>query len=155
MTESNEKIIENLKLEISRHNFKSGEIILALAEITETKTETINFLKHFFHKNLIKTIPTDFTLSKIMREEAIRSEKYGFRTKPNYTSCDFEFSERDKNTIVYSYLQLFDKPEFYSTSAKIYQANLDLEDFWETGGFIAIDKKSIGILWINDLYDRF
>lgn len=148
-------ILESLKDKIKSHNLKSGEVILLYDKVDSNKTEISEVIKSFFAEHSLMTYPTKFTLTEVSYYDAVDSMKYGLRTKPNYTVIDVDFSTSDQNQIVHSFLQLFDNPKFYSIDSKLYKDTLDLNDFWESGGAIIIDKNAIGVLWTNDLYDKF
>jgi len=148
-------ILDSLEDKVKSHNLKSGEVILLYDKVDYNKTEISEAIKVFFSEHSLMTYPTKFTVTEINYHDAVDSMKYGLRTKPNYTSIDVEFSISDQSQIVYSFLQLFDNPKFYSIDSKLYKGSLDLNDFWESGGAIIVDKDSIGILWTNDLYDKF
>jgi len=148
-------ILESLKDKVKSHNLKSGEVILLYDKVDNNKTEITKTVTDFFTKHSLMTYPTKFIVTEINYNDAVNSMKYGLTTKPNYTAVDAEFSTSDQNQIVYSFLQLFDHPKFYSIDSKLYKGILDLNDFWESGGAIIIDKNSIGVLWTNDLYDKF
>ncbi|MBX2887792.1 MAG: hypothetical protein KF829_03995 [Ferruginibacter sp.] len=149
-----EYIIEYLRKEIREHNLKSGEIIFEYDSYVNNKDLTTR-LKSFFDKHNITTENTNPTISEITRQEAIESIKYGLSTKANYTVIDKEFNESDKNKFVHMFLDLFKQPKFYTLDCKLYQTLLDTNDFWEIGGAILLDYQSIGILWTNDLYEKF
>ena len=109
----------------------------------------------FFAQQVIQVLPVGVPVSEMTHQQAIASMKYGLSSKINYTRISREFLPSDQNRIVHSSLRLFDRPPFYTTSARIYRADLDLEDFWESGGAIVIDDRTIGILWTIDLYAKF
>jgi hypothetical protein len=87
--------------------------------------------------------------------DALKSIKYGLSSKLNYTKLDKEFSQSDQNDLAFTFLQLFEKPSFYTVNSRVYKSDLDLGDFWESGGAILVDKERIVIFWTNDLYDMF
>lgn len=147
-----EYIIDYLKKETKEHNLKSGEIIFEYDTCKDIEDLTAR-VKRFFKKYNIKTENANPTISEITGHEAIESIKYGLSTKANYTVIDKEFTESNKNEIVYIFMQLFTQPIYYTLDCRLRQKDLDRNDFWEMGGMIVLDKKSIGILWINDLYD--
>jgi len=156
MNEMYEYILNELKNEIKLHGLKSGEIIIELDQINrDTNTSIFNLIDRFFLDNNIQTEHKDFTIKEIILNEAINSIVYGFSSKPNYTNLDREFSDTQKNKIAYTFISLFSNPKFYSLNTRIYREPLDLADFWETGGAIVVDDKMIGIIWVNDLYDKF
>lgn len=146
---------DEIKTEINFHNLKSGEIIFLFEKMDANILDPKTKIQKLFYRNKVQILPKSFELIELTKAESIKSAKYGLSTKPNYTSIDIEFSESEKNKIIFSFLKLFDNPKFYSINAKIFTIKLDLNDFWESGGFVAIDKDSIGMLWINDLYDKF
>jgi hypothetical protein len=148
-------ILDGLKAKVKSHNLKSGEVILLYDKIDNKKTEISETVKDFFAVHSLMTYPAMFTITEINYNDAVNSMKYGLATKPNYTVIETEFSTSDQSQIVYNFLQLFDNPNFYSIDTKLYKEALDLNDFWECGGAIVIDKNAIGILWTNDLYDKF
>ena len=148
-------ILDSLKEKVNSHNLKSGEVILLYDKVDNNKTEISETVKDFFTQHSLMTFPTNFIVTEVNYNDAVNSMKYGLTTKPNYTAVDVEFSTSDQNQIVYGFLQLFDNPKFYSIDSKLYKETLDLNDFWESGGAIIVDKNSIGVLWTNDLYDKF
>ncbi len=148
-------ILNTLLDKLKWHNLISGEVIVLHDSIGETRIGLTVVIKHFLSANLIKTYPDTFDIKEITFEEAINSMKYGLSTKPDYTRIDTEFSIHDQNQLVYSFLHLFDNPRFYTINAKIFRTDLDLNDFWESGGAILTDKNSIGLFWTNDLYNKF
>lgn len=150
-----QSVIAILKEKIASHHLKSGEVILLYDEADKNITEVSRAIEIFCTKHTLKIYPAHFKVTEISHQQAVNSIKYGLSTKPNYTSVGIEFSASAQNQIVYSFLQLFNNPRFYSIDSKLYQTALDLDDFWESGGAIVIDKHSIGILWVNDLYDKF
>lgn len=153
--ESHRYIFDNLINKIKAHKLKSGEIILLFETIQDNNTHTNDIITYFLLSNSIKTEPRTFEVVEITSQQAISSIKYGLSTKSDYTSIEVEFSDSDQNFIVYTFLGLFDKPKFYSIDARLYRTDLDVNDFWESGGAIVVDSKSIGILWANDLYNMF
>jgi hypothetical protein len=156
ITETQQYILETLLSKIKSHNLKSGEIIISFQNIVKRNAEIKAIIIDFFLNNAIQTDPSPFDIKEIAEYEATNSMKYGLSTKPNYTSADIQFSEQDQNKIVHLFLQLFEKPCFYTINdAKVYKESLDLDDSWKCGGAIIIDEKSIGMLWTNDLYDKF
>jgi hypothetical protein len=146
-------IVDYLKKEIKDHNLKSGEIIFEYDSSENAGDLTIK-LNCFFQKNNIKTEKSDPVFSEITQTQAAESIKYGLSTKANYTVIDTEFDRSDQHRILNMFLSLFKQPRYYTTDCKLYQAGLDINDFWETGGAIAVDSQHIGILWTNDLYDK-
>ena len=72
--------------------------------------------------------------------------KYGLSSKINYTRIKQVFSLSDQNRLVHSFLRLFEQPRFYSANVRIYQSNLDLGDFWESGGAIVIDERAVTVV---------
>ncbi|MBO2008084.1 hypothetical protein [Hymenobacter negativus] len=155
LTETQRQLLAELQQEVQSHGLQSGEIILELSEVAGSRYAVEPLLVAFFSQQAIRIFPEGSAVSEITYQQAVASMKYGLSSKINYTRINREFSPSDQNRIVHSFLRLFDKPRFYSTSARIYRANLDLEDFWESGGAIVIDEHAIGILWENDLYAKF
>lgn len=154
-TEIQRQLLAELQHEVQSHGLVSGEIILELAGLTASRYDIGLLLADFFAQQGIRISSEDALVSEMTYQQAVASMKYGLSTKINYTRINQEFSPSDQNRIVHAFLRLFDKPRFYFTSARIYRADLDLEDFWESGGAIVIDAQSIGILWVNDLYAKF
>lgn len=146
---------EEFKESTISHNLKSGEIIIFIYNHNINQHHTDRLIREFLLETGIKISNPSFHVSKYNKPDAIKSMKYGLSTKPNYTSIDKEFNESDINSIVNRFIEFFNSPNFYSINSKIYLNDLDLNDYWETGGSILIDKDKIGILWINDLYDLF
>ncbi|NMM50770.1 hypothetical protein [Marinigracilibium pacificum] len=140
---------------IESHNLKSGEIILQICEHDGYRDNYINLIKDFFTKTNIHLEKESFDINRIKRNEAISAIKFGLSTKPNYTSIDKEFNESDKNRYANGFIDFFINPDFFSVNVRIFNKDLDLNDFWETGGAILIDDNKIGLFWINDLYDKF
>jgi hypothetical protein len=155
LTETQCQLLAELQHEVQSHGLQSGEIILELAATTASRYAVEPLLATFFAQQAIWVLPAGLPVSEITYQQAVASMKYGLSTKINYTRITREFSSSDQNRIVHSFLRLFDQPRFYSTSARIYQSDLDLEDFWESGGAIVIDDHAIGILWANHLYAKF
>lgn len=149
-----EYIIDYFRKEIKEHNLKSGEIIFEY-DTNKNIADLTARLKNFFKKHDIKTENENPTISEITQQEAIESIKHGLSTKTNYTVIDIEFTESDKNKFVHMFQDLFKQPKFYKLDCKLYQTPLDTNDFWETGGAILLDNQSVGILWTNDLYEKF
>ena len=147
-----EAIIHHLREKIRKHNIRSGEIIIEYDTSSETRNPQVS-ISNFFEKYGIKIENSDYMFSQTTKDEAIQSTLYGLNTKLNYTVIDKEFTESDKNEIVYIFMQLFTQPIYYTLDCRLRQKDLDRNDFREMGGMIVLDKKSIGILWINDLYD--
>ncbi len=139
-------ILDSLKDKVNSHNLKSGEVILLYDKVDNNKTEISEMVTVFFAQHSLMTFPTKFIVTEVSYNHAVNSMKYGLTTKPNYTVIDVEFSTSDQNQIVYSFLQLFDNPKFYSIDSKLYKETLDLNDFWKSGGAIIIDKNPIGVL---------
>ena len=81
--------------------------------------------------------------------------KHGMSTKINYTTIDLEFTSSEQNKYAHGFLDFFDNYKCFTTESRLYQENLDLNDFWEVGGTIVVDDTKIGVFWINDLYDKF
>lgn len=152
MTEEKLFIINTIKDKITSHHLLSGEVILCFENINGKIGTLRQLIDAFLKNNGIKTETLKFDLIEISDKEAIKSICYGLSTKPNYTAIQKEFLKTDQNTLSYSFCQLFDKPKFYSLNTRIYQMDLNLGDFWESGGAIAIDKNMIGLFWVNDLY---
>ncbi len=148
-------IIETLTNEVSSHGLKSGEIIIQLDDIKIHSTNLKDIVDTFFENNSIKTHPKQFDIIEISENDALKSIIYGLSTKPNYTKIDNPFSKSDQNKLAYTFIQLFDNPTYYLVTTRLYKTDLDLDDFWESGGTIAVDKKMIGLFWTNDLYDKF
>lgn len=155
LTETQRQLLAELQQEVQAHGLQSGEIILELAAVTASRYAVEPLLVTFFAQHAIQVSPKGVPMGEITYQQAITSMKYGLSSKINYTRIKREFSPSDQNRIVHSFLRLFEQPRFYSTAARIYQSNLDLEDFWESGGAIVIDEHAIGILWTNDLYAKF
>ena len=155
LTETQRQLLAELQQEVQAHGLQSGEIILELAAVTASRYAVEPLLATFFAQQAIQVSPKGVPVSEINYQQAATSMKYGLSSKINYTRIKREFSPSDQNRIVHSFLRLFEQPRFYSTDARIYQSNLDLEDFWESGGAIVIDEHAIGILWTNDLYAKF
>lgn len=155
MNEMHEFTLNELKNEIKLHGIKSGEIIIELNPIKDVNASIDNLINTFFFDNNILPEHRDFSINEILLKEAVISIIYGLSKKPNYTLIDIEFTSTEKNKIAYTFISLFSDPKFYSLNTRIYREPLNLEDFWETGGAIVVDDKMIGIIWINDLYDKF
>ena len=155
MREDHLYILEAIKSRIASHGLKSGEVIVVCDDLHNQKGDIKEIVVTFLRDNSINTKPSVFEIIEISKDEALKSIKYGLSTKPNYTAIEQEFSTSDQNELTFSFLQLFDKPKFYSLDSRIYKTDLDKTDFWESGGAIAIDKERIGIFWTNELYDKF
>ncbi|RZK31928.1 MAG: hypothetical protein EOO63_02875 [Hymenobacter sp.] len=155
LTEIQRQLLAELQHEVQAHGRQSGEIILELAAVTASRYAIEPLLATFFAQQAIQVSLTDSPMSEITYQQAVTSMRYGLSSKINYTRIKQAFSPSDQNRIVHSFLRLFQQPRFYSTDARIYQADLDLEDFWESGGAIVVDEQAIGILWTNDLYAKF
>ena len=149
------QLLAELQHEVQAHGLISGEIILELARLTASRYAVGLLLADFFAQQAICISPEDDSVSEITYQQAVASMKYGLSSKINYTRINRAFTPSDQNRIVHAFLRLFNNPRFYSTSARIYRSDLDLEDFWESGGAIVIDDQAIGILWVNDLYAKF
>jgi hypothetical protein len=155
LTEIQRQSLAELQHEVQTHGRHSGETILELDAVTVSRYAIKPLLATFFAQHAIQVSPAGLPINEITYQQAVASMKYGLSSKINYTRIKREFSPSDQNRIVHSFLRLFEQPRFYSTSARIYKSNLDLEDFWESGGAIVIDEYAIGILWTNDLYAKF
>lgn len=152
-----EKIIaiETLTIQVESHGLKSGEVIIELGEIQQHHREIEKIVVDFFRLHQIKTASKQFEIIEISEKEAINSIIFGLSTKPNYTLIEKQFSMSDQNKLAYNFVQIFENPTFYSVETRLHKSDLDLSDFWESGGAIAIDKNLVGIFWTNDLYDKF
>jgi hypothetical protein len=155
LTETQHQVLAELQHEVASHGRQSGEIILAVAPLTASSYAVTAVVATFFAQQAIHVFPADLPLSEVPYQQAVASMKYGLSSKINYTRSKREFSASDQNRLVHAFLRLFEKPRFYSTDARIYQADLDLEDFWESGGALVIDEQLIGLFWGNDLYAKF
>jgi hypothetical protein len=155
LTETQRQLLAELQHEVQSHGLYSGEIILELAAVTGSRYDVERLVATFFSQQGIRVLPDGMPANEITYQQAVASMKYGLSSKINYTRINRAFSPSDQNRIVHAFLRLFDKPRFYSTRARIYRSDLDLEDFWESGGAIVIDDRAIGILWQNDLYAKF
>ena len=155
LTETQRQLLAELQHEVQSHGLYSGEIILELAAVAGSRYDVERLVATFFSQQGIQVFPKGMPANEITYQQAVASMKYGLSSKINYTRTTRAFSPSDQNRIVHAFLRLFDKPHFYSTSARIYRSDLDLEDFWESGGAIIIDDQAIGILWQNDLYAKF
>ena len=155
LTETQRHLLAERQHEVQSHGLYSGEIILELAAVTGSRYDVEQLVATFFLQQGIRVFPGGLPVSEITYQQAVASMKYGLSSKINYTRINRAFSPSDQNRIVHAFLRLFDKPHCYSTSARICQSDLDLEDFWESGGAIVIDDHAIGILWQNDLYAKF
>lgn len=148
-------IVETLRNDINSHGLISGEIIIQFDDINPNSRNIKLIVDNFFEHNSIKTFPIDYNITEIAEKEALSSIIYGLSEKPNYTKINKPFIKTDQNKFAYTFIQLFDNPKYYSINTRLYKTDLDLEDFWESGGAIVIDKCSIGLFWTNDLYDKF
>ncbi len=155
LTETQRQLLAELQHEVHAHGLYSGEIILELAAVAGSRYDVERLVATFFSQQGIRVFPEGMPVSETTSQQAVASMKYGLSSKINYTRINRAFSPSDQNRIVHAFLRLFDKPRFYSTSARIYRSDLDLEDFWESGGAVVIDDRVIGILWQNDLYAKF
>lgn len=155
MKEEHLYILETIKSRIASHGLKSGEVIVFCNDLANHERHVKQIVNTFLRNNSIHTEPSEFELTEISKDEALKSIKFGLSTKPNYTAIDKEFSQSDQNELAFTFLQLFDKPKFYALDSRVYKTDLDITDFWESGGAIVIDKERIGIFWTNDLYDKF
>jgi hypothetical protein len=155
MDEMHAYILEDLKREVQLHGLRSGEIIIELSQIVDINAPIEDLIGPFLAIHNIKAENRNFVTKEINLEKAINSIIYGFSVKPNYTKIDTVFSDTQKNKIAYTFIRLFDNPQFYSLNTRIYREQLDPGDFWETGGAIVVDKNMIGIIWVNDLYNKF
>lgn len=149
------KYFIDFKKEILEHKLISGEIILFLYSHRKNKHQPKILIEELFELENIKIENRDLTLEKVSSDEMINSIKYGLSSKMNYTRIEVEFDTTKQNKYAFGFTALFENPTYYKTDNKIYIENLDLDDFWETGGGIIIDDKHIGIFLINDLYDKF
>ena len=148
-------IINALKDEIEMHNFQSGEIILELDSVKNANDKPIKNIAFFFSEKEIKTEKTHFDLEEMTASEAVAAIAFGLSVKPNYTVIDEPFSVSEQQKLAHCFVALFVKPTFYRLTTRIFQADLDLNDFWESHGTIVLDKHHIGIFWTNDLYGKF
>lgn len=155
LTETQRQLLTELQYEVQAHGRHSGDTILELAAITASHYAVEPLLATFFAQHAIQVSPAGVPVSALTYQQAVASMKYGLSSKINYTRIERAFSPSDQNRIVHAFLRLFEQPRFYSTSARIYQSDLDPEDFWESGGAIVIDQRAVGILWTNDLYAKF
>lgn len=149
------KYFQDFKEAITSHNLISGEIILAIWEHDKNKFQINELLPELLKVEDLKIEDQNFKLEEISKKEAIESIKYGMSTKVNYTMIDREFSPSEQNQYAHGFLDFFTDCKYYITKSRLYHDELDLNDFWEMGGAIAIDNEKIGIFWINDLYDKF
>lgn len=147
-------LCEHIQQSVNNHPLLSGEIIFKYSTIDKAGSIS-TIIADFFLLHNIRTSPQKYWITETDKTSAIQSIRYGLSIKANYTKTDHPFSESEGNQLIYSFLQLFHNPSFFTTDAKVYQTPLNLEDFWECGGTIALDKTGIGILWINDLYNKF
>ncbi len=145
---------ENFRKEIFFHEFISGEIILNLYDHGQSKYDARFLINALFEAENIKFEGTDYVFKKVTKEELITSIKYGLSTKLNYTDIRVEFDKKAQSRFSHEFLRMFDAPNCYTFKTRLYQLDLDLEDFWKTGGGIAMDNKKIGIFLINDLYKK-
>lgn len=153
--EVNIAIIDLLRRMIAQHHLLSGQVIFEFDSLENVQQQDLNAtIKAFFDKHGIHT-ENRFDVHKITREEAVKSICYGLSTKLNYTSILMEFSTSDQHTAAYRFLELFEYPQYYTIEQRVWQNPLNMDDFWETGGALVIDKRHIGIFWTNDLYDMF
>ena len=155
LTEIQCQLLSELQHEVQSRGLHSGEIILEVAELTDSRYAVEQLVATFFSQQGIRISPTGLPVNEMTYQQAVTSMKYGLSSKINYTRIDRPFLPSDQNRIVHAFLRLFENPRFYSTSARIYRSDLDLEDFWECGGAVVIDGRAIGILWANDLYAKF
>lgn len=146
----------DFKQEILSHNLKSGEIIIEINSYDGAMKEPLlHLITSFLAKNRIKTEKKEFNLIEASEDKAVESIKFALSTKPDYTAIDKEFDKHEVNKIAYRFISFFDRPKYLSVSTRLYQKELDLNDYWEYGGAILVDDKKIGIIWVNDLYNRF
>lgn len=149
------KYFTDFKKEIIEHNLISGEIILFLYSHNENPYQPKKLIERLFELENIKVENEKIDFEKISKNQMINSIKYGLSTKLNYTKIVTEFDSSKQNKYTFEFAGLFENPMCYKIDNRIYVDNLDLDDFWETGGGIIIDNKHIGIFLINDLYDKF
>lgn len=155
LTQTQHLALAELRHEIQSHGRQSGEIILEVSPLTASPYAIAAVVATFFAQQAIHLFPASSPVTEVPYQQAVASMKYGLSSKINYTRSKREFSPSDQNRLVHAFLRLFEKPRFYATSARIYQADLDLEDFWQSGGALVIDEQLIGIFWGNDLYAKF
>ena len=147
--------IDTLTNELNSHLLKSGEVILQFDQIKTHPKNLKDIIETFFEINSIKTVTKQFDIVEISKDEAINSIIYGLSIKPNYTLIATPFTKSGQNKFAFNFVQLFDNPTFYSVNTRLYKTDLNLGDFWESGGAFGIDKNMIGLFWINDLYDKY
>ena len=148
-------IINALKDEIEMHNFQSGEIILELDSVENAIDKPLKNIEFFFSEKQIKTEKLHFDLEELTASEAVAAIAFGLSVKPNYTVIHEPFLVSEQQKLAHCFVALFVKPTFYRLKTRLFQADLDLNDFWESHGAIVIDKHNIGIFWTNDLYGKF
>lgn len=148
-------IINALKDEIEFHGFQSGEIILELDSVKNAIDKPIKNIEFFFLQKEIKTEKPHFDLEEMTASEAVGAIAFGLSVKPNYTVIEEPFSVSEQQKLVHCFVALFVKPTFYRLKIRIFQTDLNLNDFWESHGAIVIDKHHVGIFWTNDLYEKF
>ena len=149
------KYFIDFKNEILEHNLISGEIILSLYSHSKSVYQPKILIDELFKLEDVKIDDEKLDFKKISINQMINSIKFGLSTKPNYTKIETEFDTSKQNKYTFEFTALFENPMCYKIDNKIYVDNIDLDDFWETGGGILIDNKHIGIFLINDLYDKF
>ena len=142
-----------LKSLVLQHHLKSGEIIISTRLRNVYPSHDIDEIRTFFDHENIETEEPHFELVNLPYKEATESIKYGLSTKLNYTKIEKEFTDEDRTKYAREFLSFFCNAKLYQLNTRIKQSNIPFDDFWETGGVIAIDKSLIGIFWINDLYD--
>lgn len=146
---------EQFKQAILAHNLKSGEILLALRYHRGSSHRAEELARQLLATEGIKTEREALTLEALSRKEALHSMSFGLSTKANYTKIDRQFTQEDCERYAGGFANFFTNPLFYKPGGKIYRAELDLLDFWQSGGCIAVDNNKIGLFWVNDLYDKW
>lgn len=157
MLEFRDPFFIDFREKVLSHRLHSGEIIIDLWEHDRDKFRIESLFRDLISTSHLKSeLDEDFPLLEEMsRRDAIESIKYGLSTKVNYTVIEREFSMSEMNEYAHGFFRFFGDCRCYRPSARIFKANLDLQDFWESSGAIVGDDRFFGIFWINDLYSMF
>ncbi len=152
MKSFNSKYFTQFKQSVLSHNLSSGEIIIEIWEHDKSRFQSQTLFDEMISISNIKREGEKYELTEITYAEAIKSMKYGMSVKTNYTEIDKQFTVSNQNQYAYEFLNFFENCKCYTTKSRLYKSNLDLNNFWETGGVIAVDNNKIGLFWVNDLY---
>lgn len=138
-----------------KHNWKSGEILLAFEEMGKKSGDAIADVIPFLERYSITHTCQRFSLEVLSKAEAVSAIDYGLSVKPNYTCVDMPFDAQKRLKIASVFMGLFSNSVKYYTlpeGESFYRTRDTRSDFVECGGCLAVDEVQIGLLWITDFY---